>query len=124
MLDKDVETRFRQAVANLLKPYDDKINYLTREHEKDTVRIRELEHENLILTVHHEDSGLERDAEKNCKYVLIEIKEGQFAGQTRTEWICPICRACLGNWEKYCPKCGQRVKRAYTEEDRISDGQE
>lgn len=111
-----------------LKPYiEENINLHKLLHTQNE-RIKQLEkmcHDKTIeisrLKSSHKDSGLKRDIDSPCLYVIQDITSGQLAGQKITEWFCPVCFARVSNWEPYCCHCGQKLNRIYDRQyERVS----
>lgn len=116
-----------EDVMAYLRPYVEENIKLNEQLKSRDEQIRQLEkkckdqyNEISRLERYHSDSGLKRDEEMPCLYVIHDITTGQFAGQKDTRWYCPVCSARLGNWEDYCVYCGQKLSHIYIEENERS----
>ena len=118
---RSLDEYVQEAMRNAVKPMYKEIEYLMAQLEGKDKKISELLSENAHLRHYHEESGLDRDKPRNCRYKLRTIKSGQFAGQTDTSWFCPVCGMSVSNWEEYCVSCGQKLERKYLPELEMKD---
>lgn len=117
----DLNAEVSKALTRAFAPLVDVADRLEAQIKDKERYISALIAENNELRQNHENSGLARDKPKNCRYRLVRITSGQFAGQNDTQWYCPSCGQGVSNWEAYCVACGQRLKREYLPDTEIKE---
>lgn len=121
---QNIDVVIQEALRRAFLPFFEDAERLANRLEDREKYIDELVCENNKLRHYHEDSGLERDKPKCCKYKLRKITKGQFAGQTDTIWFCPVCGMSVSNWEHYCVSCGQKLERKYLPDLEVKEDDE